>query len=780
LKNSDIETLLASEPAPAPPADLGERLKDDLAAHLAGSRHAAAAPILVYRPWRDPKRLWQLAASLAILAIGSTFALVVWRDRELTSRPRDLGVPAKVAGGEAAQGKKDGPAPAAPVYRNEAPAAGEAPSFRAASPRVELDADRSRTATAGAREIAPPPAPPAELAAAQPLGSADGGVEGGVEGGVAGGVAGGVPGGVVGGVASSTAPEAAAVPESITVTGEAPAMYVAKLTSAEPPAAKPASPANGGEPAQKLKALGYVGGRQAQLQDEKRADDRDRRWAGSGRYEENERAKEVPATAAASSTGGTEEPNDQPVGDMFFRATGTNPFIDTEDDRLSTFGLDVDTGSFTLARGYLERDALPPAEAIRVEEFVNYFPYPERRTSGADFTLHVEGAPTPFVQNDRYRLLRLHLQAKQIDARDRRDADLIFVIDVSGSMAREDRLELVKRALTLLLGELGEGDRVGLVTFGSNARVLLEPTRDLEAIRRAIGRLEPEGSTNTEEGLEAAYDLADRSFRERAIHRLILCSDGVANVGATGPESILGRIGKAARRGIELETVGFGMGNYNDVLMEQLADQGDGHYAYVDTLDEARRVFVENLNATLQTIARDAKIQVEFDPRTVERYRLVGYENRDVADRDFRNDRVDAGEIGAGHEVTALYELKLARGASDLGRRDPVATVRLRYKSAGSGRVIETGWEVKGDDFESSYRAASPNFHLAATVAELGEILKGTYWSKQVSLDEVAREAAALARSGDFGREVDDLADFARRAARLAPARPDAERAPEE
>ncbi|MFN7942156.1 MAG: von Willebrand factor type A domain-containing protein [Thermoanaerobaculia bacterium] len=776
LKNFDIETLLASEPAPAPPADLGERLKNDLAAHLSGPQSAAAAPILVYRPFRDPKRRWQLAASLAILAIGSTFALVVWRGDGLASRPRDLGVPAKVAGGEAAQGQKDGPAPAAPVYRHEAPAAGEAPSLRAASPRVEIDAERSQTGAAGARQIAPPPAPPAELAAAQPRGSADGGIEGGV----AGAVAGGVPGSVVGGVASSTAPEAAAVQESITVTGEAPATHVAHMTSSEPPAAKPASPASGSESAQKLKALGYLGGRQAQLQDEKRADDRDRRWAGSGRYVENERAKEVPATAAAPSTGGTEEPNDQPVGDMFFRATGTNPFIDTDDDRLSTFGLDVDTGSFTLARGYLERGALPPAEAIRVEEFVNYFPYPERRTSGADFTLHVEGAPTPFVQNDRYRLLRLHLQAKQIDARDRRDADLIFVIDVSGSMAREDRLELVKRALTLLLGELGEGDRVGLVTFGSNARVLLEPTRDLEAIRRAIGRLVPEGSTNTEEGLEAAYDLADRSFRERAIHRLILCSDGVANVGATGPESILARIGKAARRGIELETVGFGMGNYNDVLMEQLADQGDGHYAYVDTLDEARRVFVENLNATLQTIARDAKIQVEFDPRTVERYRLVGYENRDVADRDFRNDRVDAGEIGAGHEVTALYELKLARGASDLGRRDPVATVRLRYKSAGSGRVIETGWEVKGGDFESSYRAASPNFHLAATVAELGEILKGTYWSKQVSLDEVAREAAALARSGDFGREVDDLADFARRAARLAPAEPGSGRVPEE
>ena len=230
------------------------------------------------------------------------------------------------------------------------------------------------------------------------------------------------------------------------------------------------------------------------------------------------------------------------------------------------------------------------------------------------------------------------------------------------------------------------------MVYGSRGRVLLEPSGDLEAIRRAIDRLTPGGSTNAEEGLLLGYELARRHFRPESINRLVLCSDGVANVGRTGPESILARVEREAGDGIELTTVGFGMGNYNDVLMEQLADRGDGNYAYVDTLDEARRIFVENLTGTLQTIASDAKIQVEFDPEAVSRYRLLGYENRDVADQHFRDDTVDAGEIGAGHRVTALYEIKLA---DEPRRRGPLAEVRLRYRSRETGRVVEDSLEVR-------------------------------------------------------------------------------------
>ena len=224
----------------------------------------------------------------------------------------------------------------------------------------------------------------------------------------------------------------------------------------------------------------------------------------------------------------------------------------------------------------------------------------------------------------------------------------------------------------------------------------------------------------------------------------MLCSDGVANVGATGPESILERIGREARRGIELTTVGFGMGNYNDALMEQLADQGDGRYHYVDTVEEARRIFVADLSGTLETIAKDAKVQVELDPSTVERWRLLGYENRDVADRDFRNDRVDAGEIGAGHSATALYEIRLGPGAR---RNDTIGTLRLRWKSAATGNVEEAALTLRMRDLEPSFAEASSNLRRAAVAAELAEILKRSFYAKEASWRTLRAEADRLERT---------------------------------
>ncbi len=450
---------------------------------------------------------------------------------------------------------------------------------------------------------------------------------------------------------------------------------------------------------------------------------------------------------------------------MIFRETPAHRFVDSAEDRLSTFALDVDTGSYTLTRGYLDRGLLPPPAAIRVEEFVNAQTYDDAAPRRGDFALYAEGAPAAFYPGDRTRLLRFSVKAREIDERDRKPAVLTFVVDVSGSMDQENRLGLVKRALGLLLDELGPDDRVGLVVYGTEGRVLLRHTRDLEAIRRAISELRPEGSTNAEEGLRLAYDLADEGWRQGASNRILLCSDGVANVGATGPESILARIGKEAQRGIALTTIGFGMGNYNDALMEQLADQGDGTYHYVDALAEARKVFVENLTGTLETVAKEAKAQVEFNPETVSRWRLLGYENRDVADRDFRNDRIDAGELGAGHQATALYEVRLRDGAAG---GDRIATLRLRWKSVASKSVEEVALELRARDLERGWDDASANFHQAAVAAAFAEKLKETAAADDFGWRSLRRESARLEDEWRRNRSAEDLGEAIRRAAEIA------------
>ncbi|HVF59047.1 MAG TPA: von Willebrand factor type A domain-containing protein [Thermoanaerobaculia bacterium] len=466
--------------------------------------------------------------------------------------------------------------------------------------------------------------------------------------------------------------------------------------------------------------------------------------------------------AMAPTTGGNAEPNDEPYGDVFFKTYGVNPFIDTEDDRLSTFGLDVDTASYTVARRYLTDGHLPPAEAVRVEEMVNAFDYADPAPRDRDFTVRAEGSPTPFAEGGRYRVLRFGIRAREVHAAERKPAVLTFVVDVSGSMDYENRLGLVKQALGLLLDELRPEDRVGLVVYGDEGQVLLNHTSDKGAIRRAIDRLVPEGSTNAEEGLLLGYQLAEQGLRQGAINRVILCSDGVANVGATGPQTILARIGRDAERGIELTTVGFGMGNYNDVLMEQLADKGDGRYAYVDTLEEARRVFVEDLTGTLQTVASQARAQVEFNPAVVARWRLLGYENRDIADHRFRDDTVDAGEIGAGHGVTALYEIKLAE---DAPAYLPAATLRLRWRSDESERFEEIARTLRVADFARSWDGAPRALRLASVVAEFAEILRGSYWAKDGDLEALARRARRLAMSGD--PRLIELAELIEKASEL-------------
>lgn len=473
-------------------------------------------------------------------------------------------------------------------------------------------------------------------------------------------------------------------------------------------------------------------------------------------------AQEVPAP----STGGATEPNDQPYGDVFFREAGVNPFIDTEDDRFSTFGLEVDTGSFNIVRRYLSDGHLPPREAVRVEEIVNAFNFGDAPPAEGDFALSAEGAASPFGEGRRYKIVRFGVTARAVDVADRPPAILTFVIDVSGSMNRENRLGLVKKALNQLLDNLREDDRVGLVVYGSRGQVLLEPSTDHEEIRSSIQRLSAGGSTNAEEGLVLAYELADRFSDGEYINRVILCSDGVANVGQTGPESILGRIKGFADNGIELTTVGFGMGNYNDVLMEQLADTGDGRYAYVDTLDEAKRLFVEELTGTLLTIGSEAKAQVEFNPEVVSRYRLLGYENRDIADERFRDPTVDAGEIGAGLTATAVYEIKLDEGVSRWSKAD-LATLRVRYRPYGSDKPVEIEHDLRARDLERTWEQASPSLRLASLVAEYAEILKGSYWAKTGDMNDVLRRARELAPEFEGDDRVADWIGLVEAAAEL-------------
>ena len=433
---------------------------------------------------------------------------------------------------------------------------------------------------------------------------------------------------------------------------------------------------------------------------------------------------------------GLNPPNDAAYNDVYFKHHGTNPFIDTEDDTLSTFGMDVDTASYSVMRRHLRDGHLPPPEAVRVEEFINTFDYDYTPPIEEAFAMHLEGAPSTFGEGKRLQLLRIGIKGRVIPEAERKDARLTFVIDISGSMDMENRLELVKRALTLLVAQLREGDEVGIVTYGSDAQVVLPHTRvqNREHILKAIQSLVTYGATNAEEGIRLGYELAAKNLDADSINRVILCSDGVANVGYTGSDTILERVSSYVDRGIWLTTVGFGMGNYNDVLMEQLADKGNGMYAYVDTLAEAKRIFVENLTGTLQVIAKDAKIQVAFNPQTVSRFRLLGYEKRRLEHEDFRNDDVDAGDVGSGHNVTALYEVKLHKNADG-----HLAKFSIRYKDPGTEAATESEQSISTADLKKEFEAATPAFQLAAAVAQYAEILRGSYWAKNGDLKAVRK-----------------------------------------
>jgi Ca-activated chloride channel family protein len=385
---------------------------------------------------------------------------------------------------------------------------------------------------------------------------------------------------------------------------------------------------------------------------------------------------------------------------------------------------------------------------------VNYSKYDYKPPRKDTFALYTEIAPWSFGRERKNTyLMSVGLIAKKVAPEDRKPAILTFVIDVSGSMEREDRLELVKKSLRMLVNNLTDQDKIGIAVYGSRGEKIMshKSLDEKDEIISAINSLHPDGSTNAEEGIRFGYEMAKKAYKEGYINRVILCSDGVANVGNTGPDEILKMIKEESRKGITLSAIGFGMGNYNDVLMEQLGDKGDGHYAYVDTFEEAQKIFDADLTSTLQIVAMDAKIQVDFDPEVVRSYRLIGYENRDVPDEKFRDNKQDGGEVGAAQNVTAMYELKLWPD-----KTGKIATVFVRYKNVDTDEVEEFHKSVSTDKIADDMESTSTDFKLAAVSAQFAEILRKSYWAKDASLDDVLE----LAKQVSDEKDSEDVAEL--------------------
>ena len=440
------------------------------------------------------------------------------------------------------------------------------------------------------------------------------------------------------------------------------------------------------------------------------------------------------------------------------------------DEPVSTFSIDVDTASYSNVRRFINEGRLPPADAVRTEELVNYFAYDYPRISddGAPFTVYSEISASPWSPGKH--LLHIGLQA--VDARQVEDApaNLVFLVDVSGSMNSPDKLGLLQASLKLLTKQLDEHDRVSLVVYAGASGVVLEPTAGNEEhkIFDALERLSAGGSTNGAAGIELAYQLARQAYIDGGINRVILATDGDFNVGLADVDKLKALIAGKRKTGISLTTLGFGTGNINDHLMEQLADNGNGNYAYIDTLNEARKVLVDEMSSTLRTVAKDVKVQIEFNPAVVAEYRLVGYENRLLNREDFNNDRIDAGEIGAGHTVTALYEISLAGSGSlsvdplryNGNQRETVelaadaaefAFLKLRYKApeGDTSTLIERPLLV--GDIRESIEETSADYRFSAAVAGFAQLLKQDSSLGSFSYDDVLVLAQPARGDDAFG-----------------------------
>lgn len=405
---------------------------------------------------------------------------------------------------------------------------------------------------------------------------------------------------------------------------------------------------------------------------------------------------------------------------------------------VSTFSVDVDTAAYANARRFISDGELPPKDAVRTEEFVNYFRYDYDRpdTKVQPFTVATDVAVTPW--NSDTRLVRIGLAGYELPQQDRPPANLVFLLDVSGSMGSRDKLPLVKTAMRQLAGQLTERDRVAIVVYAGAAGLVLEPTSDEHEIRDAIDRLNAGGSTAGGAGIELAYRIADGSRIEGGINRVILATDGDFNVGISDRDQLIDLIEKKRESGTTLTVLGFGRGNLNDAMMEQIADSGNGNYAYIDSALEARKVLGDEMGATLFTIAKDVKIQVEFNPAVVSQYRLVGYENRILREEDFDNDLIDAGDIGAGHQVTALYEIVPTGTDGWIAQRryedepdtraselaSEAAYVKLRYKMPGGDTSTLLTYTLPASALQTS-SLPQGDFAFAGAVAAFGQKLRG-------------------------------------------------------
>jgi Ca-activated chloride channel family protein len=437
-----------------------------------------------------------------------------------------------------------------------------------------------------------------------------------------------------------------------------------------------------------------------------------------------------------------------------------NPVHRVAETPVSTFSVDVDTGSYANVRRFLNQGRLPPEGAVRLEEMVNYFPYDYALpTDGSPFGVTTEVAATPW--NPRTKLLRIGIKASDRAVAQLAPANLVFLVDVSGSMDRREGLPLVKSTLKLLVDQLREQDRVSLVVYAGESRVVLKPTsgRDKVKIRNAIDQLTAGGSTAGASGIEMAYQMVREGFIDKGINRILLATDGDFNVGVSDFDNLKQMAVEQRKSGVSLTTLGFGVDNYNEHLMEQLADAGDGNYAYIDNLREARKVLVDQLSSTLAVVARDVKLQVEFNPTQVSEYRLLGYENRALKREDFNNDKVDAGEIGAGHTVTALYEivpkgekgwlepLRYAAAPAAESQSNELAMLRVRYKTAAGGdsQLIER-------PIGNVSTKASDDLRFSAAVAAFAQQLKGDgRYTGSMTLQDTAGLARSARGDDPFG-----------------------------
>lgn len=476
-----------------------------------------------------------------------------------------------------------------------------------------------------------------------------------------------------------------------------------------------------------------------------------------------------------------------------------NDFVDASREPLSTFSVDVDTASYSIVRRFLNDGRLPPPGAVRIEELVNYFRYAYPAPNG-EHPFSVTADVTTCPWHPEHRLVRIGLQGREVKNYERGRANLVFLLDVSGSMAAPNKLPLVKQAMRMLLDQLDPEDRVAVVTYAGSAGVALEstPARERGRIERVFESLGAGGSTAGAGGIEAAYDVASANFVEGGVNRVVLCTDGDFNVGITDQSQLVRLIERKADSGVFLSVLGFGSGNYKDSTMEKLADHGNGNYGYVDTRNEARKMLVEQVGGTLVTIAKDVKIQVDFNPARVQSYRLLGYENRLLAAEDFLDDEKDAGEIGAGHRVTALYEIvppgvpspagdvrpsKYAADNADEGPtgEDPIAdgasgddastellTVRLRYKQPDGNE--STGFDHPVQDEVTPFADAPEDARFAAAVASFGMLLRDSKYSGTGSFDQTSRIARGSLGEDPWGYRS-EFVELVERAGQLKPAR---------